>query len=106
MVHLQLEQARQSRPWLDHTLTGTAKICACLDFLERLQAAGLLVLPALRPSPPRRCAPPWGCKPNLQKIPSARMPVWLISIIEIRTRHDRIQAASVSMTADAGVHQV
>jgi hypothetical protein len=40
------------------TLTGTAKISACLDFLERLQAAGLLVLPALRPSPPRRCAPP------------------------------------------------
>jgi hypothetical protein len=40
------------------TLTGTAKISACLDFLERLQAAGLLVLTALRPSPPRRCAPP------------------------------------------------
>jgi hypothetical protein len=40
------------------TLTGTAKISACLEFLERLQAAGLLVLPALRPSPPRRCAPP------------------------------------------------
>ena len=39
------------------TLTGTAKISACLEFLERLQAAGLLVLPALRPSPPRRCAP-------------------------------------------------
>jgi len=34
------------------------------------------------------------------------MPVWSISIIEIRTRHDRIQAASVSMTANAGVHQV
>jgi hypothetical protein len=46
MFHLQLEQARQSRPSLDHTLTGTGKICACLDFLERLQAAGLLVLPA------------------------------------------------------------
>jgi hypothetical protein len=41
-----------------------------------------------------------------QKIPSAKMPVWSISIIEIRMRHDRIQAASVSMTADAGVHQV
>jgi hypothetical protein len=40
------------------TLTGTAKISACLELLERLQAAGLLVLPALRPSPPRRCAPP------------------------------------------------
>jgi hypothetical protein len=40
------------------TLTGTAKIDACLEFLERLQAAGLLVLPALRRSPPRRGAPP------------------------------------------------
>jgi hypothetical protein len=40
------------------TLTGTAKISACLEFLERLQAAGLLALPAVRPSPPRRCAPP------------------------------------------------
>ena len=29
-----------------------------------------------------------------------------LAIIEIRTRHDRIQAASVSMTANAGVHQV
>jgi len=48
----------------------------------------------------------WGCKPKPQKIPSAKMPVWSISIIEIRTRHDRIQAASVSMTANAGVHQV
>ncbi len=40
------------------TLTGTAKIDACLEFLERLQAAGLLVLPARRPSPPRRVTPP------------------------------------------------
>jgi hypothetical protein len=30
------------------TLTGTAKIGACLEFLQRLQAAGLLVLPAQR----------------------------------------------------------
>ncbi|SBT03607.1 conserved hypothetical protein [Candidatus Accumulibacter aalborgensis] len=45
--------------WL--TLTGTAKIDACLEFLARLQAAGLLVLPALRPSPPRRrLAVAWG----------------------------------------------
>jgi hypothetical protein len=29
------------------TLSGTPKIHACLEFLERLQAAGLLVLPAL-----------------------------------------------------------
>jgi hypothetical protein len=40
------------------TVTGTAKIDACLGFLERLQAAGLLVLPARRPSPPRRVTPP------------------------------------------------
>ncbi len=40
------------------TLTGTAKISACLEFLERLQAAGLLTLPAIRPSSARRCAPP------------------------------------------------
>ncbi len=30
------------------TLTGTAKTGACLEFLQRLQAAGLLVLPAQR----------------------------------------------------------
>ena len=41
------------------TLTGTAKIDACLEFLERLQVAELLVLPALRRSSPRRCAPRW-----------------------------------------------
>jgi hypothetical protein len=46
------------------TLTGTAKTGACLEFLQRLQAAGLLVLPAQRakrahrstarcPAPPR-----------------------------------------------------
>ena len=40
------------------TLKGTAKIDACLEFLERLQAAGLPVLPARRPSPPRRLTPP------------------------------------------------
>ena len=39
------------------TLTGTAKISACLEFLERLQAAGLLALPAVRPSPARRSPP-------------------------------------------------
>ncbi|MBK7955100.1 MAG: DUF4338 domain-containing protein [Candidatus Accumulibacter sp.] len=39
-------------------LSGTPKIHACLEFLERLRVAGLLALPALRPSPPRRCAPP------------------------------------------------
>ncbi len=36
------------------TLTGTAKIDACLEFLGRWQGAGLLALPALRPAPPRR----------------------------------------------------
>jgi len=30
------------------TLTGTPKVGACVEFLERLQAAGLLVLPAAR----------------------------------------------------------
>ena len=40
------------------TLSGTPKIHACLEFLERLRVAGLLALPALRLSPPRRCAPP------------------------------------------------
>ncbi|EXI76816.1 MAG: hypothetical protein AW07_00215 [Candidatus Accumulibacter sp. SK-11] len=40
------------------TLTGTAKIDACLEFLKRLQAAGLLVLPTPRPSPRRRSTPP------------------------------------------------
>jgi hypothetical protein len=39
------------------TLTGTAKLSACLEFLERLQAAGLLALPAVRPSPARRSTP-------------------------------------------------
>lgn len=40
------------------TLTGTAKIDACLEFLKRLQAAGLLVLPTPKPSPRRRSMPP------------------------------------------------
>ncbi|MBK8577940.1 MAG: DUF4338 domain-containing protein [Candidatus Accumulibacter sp.] len=40
------------------TLTGTAKVDACLEFLKRLQAAGLLVLPTPRPSPRRRSMPP------------------------------------------------
>jgi hypothetical protein len=40
------------------TLTGTPKIDACLEFMQRLQAAGLLVLPPLRPTPPRRRAAP------------------------------------------------
>jgi hypothetical protein len=40
------------------TLTGTPKVHACLEFLERLRSAGLLVLPALRPSPPRRSTSP------------------------------------------------
>ncbi|MEF8734855.1 MAG: hypothetical protein V5B40_24010, partial [Candidatus Accumulibacter meliphilus] len=31
------------------TLTGTAKLSACLEFLERLQATGRLALPAVRP---------------------------------------------------------
>ncbi|WP_366144058.1 hypothetical protein [Candidatus Accumulibacter sp. ACC012] len=38
------------------TRTGTAKLSACLEFLERLQAAGLLALPAVRPSPAGRGA--------------------------------------------------
>jgi len=40
------------------TLTGTAKIDACLEFLKRLPAAGLLVLPTPRPSPRHRSMPP------------------------------------------------
>lgn len=36
------------------TLTGTAKMDACQEFLERLQTAGLLTLPALRVTQPRR----------------------------------------------------
>ena len=40
------------------TLSGTPKIHACLEFLERLRVAGLLALPALRPSPPRRSMAP------------------------------------------------
>ncbi|MCM8612031.1 MAG: hypothetical protein NFW15_08740, partial [Candidatus Accumulibacter sp.] len=45
------------------TLTGTAKTGACLEFLLRLQAAGLLVLPAQRAKranrpTPRSPAPP------------------------------------------------
>ena len=36
------------------TLSGTPKIHACHEFLERLQAAGLLVLPPLRPARPVR----------------------------------------------------
>ncbi len=39
------------------TLSGTPKIHACQEFLERLQAAGLLVLPPLRPARPVRPAP-------------------------------------------------
>ena len=36
------------------TLSGTPKIHACQEFLERLQAAGLLELPPLRPARPAR----------------------------------------------------
>jgi len=39
------------------TLTGTAKIGACLEFLQRLQTAGLLVLPAQRASRVSRSTP-------------------------------------------------
>ncbi|MER2515632.1 MAG: hypothetical protein ABTR92_04365, partial [Candidatus Accumulibacter phosphatis] len=38
------------------TRTGAAKLSACLEFLERLQAAGRLALPAVRPSPAGRGA--------------------------------------------------
>ena len=38
------------------TLSGTPKIHACQEFLERLQAAGLLLLPPLRPARPVRPA--------------------------------------------------
>jgi hypothetical protein len=41
--------------WL--ALTGTPKFHACRVHLERLWSAGLLALPALRPSPPRRSTP-------------------------------------------------
>ncbi len=40
------------------TLSGTPKIHACQEFLERLQAAGLLELPPLRPARPARPARP------------------------------------------------
>ena len=39
------------------TLSGTPKIHACQEFLERLQTAGLLVLPPLRAARPVRPAP-------------------------------------------------
>lgn len=39
------------------TLSGTPKIQACQEFLERLQAAGLLVLPPVRQARPVRAAP-------------------------------------------------
>jgi hypothetical protein len=39
-----------------YTLTGTPKIHACGQLLERLQGAGLVQLPALRPVPARRTA--------------------------------------------------
>ena len=55
-----------------YTLTGTPKLDACGELLVRLEAAGLLVLPAVRPAgrprrvppgapkrPRRRCAPRW-----------------------------------------------
>jgi len=51
-----------------YTATGTAKAHACREFLERLEAAGLLVLPPLQvarrpcPAPPRRrFKRPWQC---------------------------------------------
>ncbi len=40
------------------TMTGTPKINACLDLLERLHSAGLLALPAVRQSAPRRSKAP------------------------------------------------
>ena len=39
-----------------HTRTGTPKIDACQQLLKRLQAVGLVQLPALRPAPARRGA--------------------------------------------------
>ena len=41
-----------------YTVTGTPKVHACREFLERLQAAGLVALPALRPARRPRPAPP------------------------------------------------
>ena len=39
-----------------HTVTGTPKIHACGEFLERLEVAGLLALPRVRAPQPRRAA--------------------------------------------------
>jgi hypothetical protein len=41
-----------------HTATGTPKVHACGQLLARLETAGLVQLPALRASPPRRRPPP------------------------------------------------
>ena len=46
------------------TLTGTAKTGACLEFLQRLQAAGLLVLPAQRAARVSRSTPRCPARPR------------------------------------------
>lgn len=46
------------------TLTGTAKTGACLEFLQRLQAAGLLVLPAQRAARVSRSTPRCPAQPR------------------------------------------
>jgi hypothetical protein len=67
----EIEQIRETIAWLPklprtelaatvcehlrwHTVTGTPKVHACGQLLARLETAGLVQLPALRPRPPRR----------------------------------------------------
>ncbi len=53
------------------TLSGTPKIHACQEFLERLQAAGLLELPPLRPARPARPDRPERLLPAVEPIDEA-----------------------------------
>jgi len=69
-----------------HTLTGTPKIHACGQLLERLQGAGLVQLPAVRPAPARRTAvhaqpaeAPWDTTPVRGPL-SALGPVHLVVV--------------------------
>ncbi len=63
------------------TLSGTPKIHACLEFLERLQTAGLLVLPPLRAARPVR---PAALAPAVEAIDEAPIDGPLLALGPVR----------------------
>ncbi|MBK7677471.1 MAG: DUF4338 domain-containing protein [Candidatus Accumulibacter sp.] len=74
------------------TLSGTPKIHACQEFLERLQAAGLLVLPPLRPARPVRPAP---LSPALEPIDEAPIhgPLRVLGLVRLEIVRETTLAA-------------